>query len=71
MNKKIILNGFKSSAEESKFLVSYHIAEYVLNDDKKLSIVRLDNMDVDVYKLAQKIYQKSEDIKNKQLKKGR
>lgn len=34
-------------------------------------MICLDNMAADVYKLAQKIYQKSESIKNKQLQKGK
>lgn len=69
--KKLFINGLTTNNDEARFLVSYHIAEYILNDDINVSIVHLYNMNADVYKLAQKIYQKSENIKNKELKKGK
>lgn len=70
-SKKIFINRLTTTNEEANFLVGYHIAEYVLREDKNISMVRLDNMDIDVYALAQKIYHKRENIKNRQKKKGK
>lgn len=70
-SRKIFINRLTTTSDEARFLVGYHIAEYVLKEDKNISMVRLDNMDIDVYALAQKIYHKGENIKNKQKKKGR
>ena len=69
--KQIYINGLTTDNDEARFLVSYHIAEYILKDDIKISIIGINNMDADVCRLAQQIYQKSENIKNKQLKKGK
>lgn len=70
-SKQIFINELFTNSDEASFLVCYHLAEYILKDGKRVSMICLDNMDADVYKLAQKIYQKSESIKNKQLKKGK
>lgn len=69
--KQLFINGLTTDTDEARFLVSYHIAEYILKDDINISIICIYNMDAEVYKLAQQIYQKSENIKNKELKKGK
>ena len=70
-SKLIFINRLNTNQDEAEFLVGYHIAEYILCDNKKSSIIHLDNMDMEVYQLAQKIYWKSKNIKKKQLKKGK
>lgn len=69
--KQLFINGLTTDTDEARFLVSYHIAEYILKDDINISIICIYNMDAEVYRLAQQIYQKSENIKNKGLKKGK
>lgn len=69
--KQLFINGLTTDTDEARFLVSYHIAEYILKDDINISIICIYNMDAEVYRLAQQIYQKSENIKNKELKKGK
>ena len=69
--KQLFINGLTTDTDEARFLISYHIAEYILKDDINISIICIYNMDAEVYRLAQQIYQKSENIKNKELKKGK